>query len=699
MSSEKLDSQSPSAPSSGEQRPLVGEELDAAIVKQIEFYFSPSNLSHDAFLVSKMNEKLQVATSVVTNFPGVKRLCDDPAHVVRVVMERSKSVAVDSVQGTFAPKNVQSQRNTLIVRDLPEGMTEEKCKALFGDELGASIVNVKRDVGDVFYVEFSDESTCLSGFKYIRTKEVDGKRVGVRVKSESFLKSMSIPRAAPQTSRTEESGSASPSIGATSSPAAAGAPYQGVGYPPMDPSKGIPYPMYMPMYQMYGAVQPELSNWVPPDQVGQNAYRPGQHAGFMSGPASMFQQPHHFGQPPQQQGMMGGPAGQHSQHSQQPSSGSPTSTSSTTGGTSSSSSSRGQQQQQGGGRGGSGNNGGSGGKRGQQGGGQRGASGQNGSSGQRSPRGQQNAGNQQPQQQAPSGDVRSNGEGNSRRQGNGGNRNAAPGQRNASQQQGKQSNQQQQQQQHQNQNQQQQQAQQQQQGTSGKKGGRGGRGSQGSGAGGSKNGDQQQQQNQQQQRQQRVPQLGAQDFPPLPSMFSSSSGTSSKASRQYSLERMVSIARENQAYLISPPFPDEPDLFLKRPNPSLELEREKPTTSKNFVSRPSFAEATGKRAPSSGHGGMETLPQPADSSSPPAAQMTEKTAPPAAPLSVAESAPVANATTKQREEAGEKSGAVSEGDSSEDSSNGKRSYADIIKQREEEAAKAAAEQAGQGEKN
>ena len=99
-------------------------------------------------------------------------------------------------------------------------------------------------------------------------------------------------------------------------------------------------------------------------------------------PASMFQQPHHFGQPPQQQGMMGGPAGQHSQHSQQPSSGSPTSTSSTTGGTSSSSSSRGQQQQQGGGRGGSGNNGGSGGKRGQQGGGQRGASGQNGSSGQ-----------------------------------------------------------------------------------------------------------------------------------------------------------------------------------------------------------------------------------------------------------------------------------------------------------------------------
>ena len=85
------------------------------------------------------------------------------------------------------------------------------------------------------------------------------------------------------------------------------------------------------------------------------------------------------------------------------------------------------------------------------------------------------------------------------------------------------------------------------------------------------------------------------------------------------------------------------------------------------MSRPSFAEATGKRAPSSGHGGMETLPQPADSSSPPAAQMTEKTAPPAAPLSVAESAPVANATTKQREEAGEKSGAVSEGDSSEGS--------------------------------
>jgi len=61
---------------------------------------------------------------------------------------------------------------------------------LFSEETASTITKVKKDVGDVFYVEFSSEDACLKGFQHIRTKVLDGKRVGVRVKSENLLKNL-----------------------------------------------------------------------------------------------------------------------------------------------------------------------------------------------------------------------------------------------------------------------------------------------------------------------------------------------------------------------------------------------------------------------------------------------------------------------------------------------------------------------------
>jgi hypothetical protein len=52
---------------SGEASPVVlsREETIAAVIKQVEYYFSKENLQSDAFLTSQMDASMSVAIAVV----------------------------------------------------------------------------------------------------------------------------------------------------------------------------------------------------------------------------------------------------------------------------------------------------------------------------------------------------------------------------------------------------------------------------------------------------------------------------------------------------------------------------------------------------------------------------------------------------------------------------------------------------------
>ena len=61
-------------PSPKVEEPLVkleGAELLAAIKKQVDFYFSKSNLESDSFLVSKMDTQMMVPIAVIAQFAKV----------------------------------------------------------------------------------------------------------------------------------------------------------------------------------------------------------------------------------------------------------------------------------------------------------------------------------------------------------------------------------------------------------------------------------------------------------------------------------------------------------------------------------------------------------------------------------------------------------------------------------------------------
>ena len=100
-----------------ETKKLEGEELSAAILSQIEFYFSQDNLSSDHFLVSQMDGNKYVPLTVIENFGKVKSLTTDTKLIIDV-LSTSKVVELDETKTKIKSKILDQQRTTIILRDI-----------------------------------------------------------------------------------------------------------------------------------------------------------------------------------------------------------------------------------------------------------------------------------------------------------------------------------------------------------------------------------------------------------------------------------------------------------------------------------------------------------------------------------------------------------------------------------------------------
>ena len=100
------------------------EELNNAILRQGEDYFSRENLSKDHYLLSMMDESKYVPLDIIAQFSRVKQLTSDVALIARV-MEGSSLVALDDTKTKIRPSAKAAQRNTVILRDLPSTVTLE----------------------------------------------------------------------------------------------------------------------------------------------------------------------------------------------------------------------------------------------------------------------------------------------------------------------------------------------------------------------------------------------------------------------------------------------------------------------------------------------------------------------------------------------------------------------------------------------
>lgn len=154
-------------------------------------------LAQNPYIMSNMNDNGFVPVSLVVSYlyPSF------PTITVSDIMEAVQSsdkVSVDADAQMIRP-SISVERKTIILRDVPEGTTEEEIRGLFTD-LG-TIESVKPSLANNWFflstsltsrfVVMDSESTAVSALKSLQTKEFKDSKIHARIKNESVLLSLS----------------------------------------------------------------------------------------------------------------------------------------------------------------------------------------------------------------------------------------------------------------------------------------------------------------------------------------------------------------------------------------------------------------------------------------------------------------------------------------------------------------------------
>ncbi|CAE7440985.1 LARP4B [Symbiodinium natans] len=145
---------------------------DEQIQDALESILSKKNLVRDQFLASKMNPQMCAA-----------------GRGVAAAAAKSKRLGVDD-QKTMVRPVLKSKRNVVILRDLPEGTTEEDIMALLASgPYAENVVSVKPEVNNTWFVKFNVDDGAQDVVLWLRDQSFKGKPLNAAIKSEHFLRS------------------------------------------------------------------------------------------------------------------------------------------------------------------------------------------------------------------------------------------------------------------------------------------------------------------------------------------------------------------------------------------------------------------------------------------------------------------------------------------------------------------------------
>lgn len=235
----------PSAPPNGNES--ADAVLLARLRAQVEFYFSAQNLARDTFLRSLLSSTEHIGAvpvEIIANFPKVRELYAasigvlppnvappaDP-RLVNAALEDSQVVVISEDGKWISPRTMPAslqiqhssthravplhdkdarldsppspssqttstssagvptfpmlnrERNTVIVRDLPEDCTEEQIMGVFETDQGRP-KSARLEVGKTWYITFATEAQAIAAVSESRGKEIGGMPVRARIKSE-----------------------------------------------------------------------------------------------------------------------------------------------------------------------------------------------------------------------------------------------------------------------------------------------------------------------------------------------------------------------------------------------------------------------------------------------------------------------------------------------------------------------------------
>lgn len=163
-------------------------ELLESVAKELERLLSKENLAEDQAIASALNPQLCVPIATLLEVESLKALTTE-SEVVVAAASQSQLLGLSNDNTMLRPL-LKSKRNTLILRDVPEGVTEAELRDLLAKAPKTSgVQEVTPDINNTWFVVFGTESEAQDVAWWLRSQELKGSKVSVSMKSEHFLRS------------------------------------------------------------------------------------------------------------------------------------------------------------------------------------------------------------------------------------------------------------------------------------------------------------------------------------------------------------------------------------------------------------------------------------------------------------------------------------------------------------------------------
>jgi len=173
------------------------EETIAAVQSCLEELLSKESLAEDTFIKEHMDVHYYVPLCILGGHHRIAQL--GPGADVSTLLaaaKRSDKLGVDEGNLLVRPL-IRPKRNTLILHDLPDGVTEEELLELFAKSPESdSLCSVKPDVNRTAFASFKTDEAAQRGALWLRSQNLRDSAVKCSVKSDQFMRSF-FPAAAP----------------------------------------------------------------------------------------------------------------------------------------------------------------------------------------------------------------------------------------------------------------------------------------------------------------------------------------------------------------------------------------------------------------------------------------------------------------------------------------------------------------------
>lgn len=164
---------------------MDAETIHARLKAQVEYYFSPQNLSRDNYMVSKMNVDGFIPVSVIAAFPKVKKLTSEASKIIDAV-DDSQVCELSRDRTMIKAGWLRPVKTLLIVFEASEETTEDDIRALFLDE-DFGILTINCDINRNWYIRFGSEEAATKAEANVSTKTLNGHAINVCLQSELLL--------------------------------------------------------------------------------------------------------------------------------------------------------------------------------------------------------------------------------------------------------------------------------------------------------------------------------------------------------------------------------------------------------------------------------------------------------------------------------------------------------------------------------